>query len=102
MPSDATALALTLASRNNDLTEAALLLVPEISAVLDRLAALPGVLITRMSGSGATCFALFADRAAALAAGQALATAEPAWWSAAGALADAPPLAESVPPPTQR
>ena len=53
-------------------------------------AALPGALIARMSGSGATCFALFADRAAALAAGQALARAEPGWWSAAGALTAAP------------
>jgi 4-diphosphocytidyl-2-C-methyl-D-erythritol kinase len=84
-------LAAVLASRHNDLTEAASALAPEIGAVLGRLAALPGALIVRMSGSGATCFALFADRAAALAAGRALATAEPGWWSAAGGLAAAPP-----------
>jgi 4-diphosphocytidyl-2-C-methyl-D-erythritol kinase len=91
MPPDAAGLAAALASRHNDLTEAALALVPEIGAVLDRLAGLPGVLLARMSGSGATCFALFADRAAALAAGRALALAEPGWWSAAGALTAAPP-----------
>ena len=83
---DAAGLAAVLASRHNDLTEAARGLVPEIGMVLDRLAALPGTLLARMSGSGATCFALFADRAAALAAGQTLALAEPLWWSAAGAL----------------
>jgi 4-diphosphocytidyl-2-C-methyl-D-erythritol kinase len=86
MPPDAAGLATVLASRRNDLTEAAQALVPEIGAVLKLLAALPGALIARMSGSGASCFALFADGAAALVAGQALARAEPGWWSAAGAL----------------
>ena len=68
MPRDAAGLAAALASRRNDLTEAALRLVPEIAVVLEHLAGLPGALLARMSGSGATCFALFADRAAALAA----------------------------------
>jgi 4-diphosphocytidyl-2-C-methyl-D-erythritol kinase len=86
MPRDAAGLAAALAARRNDLTAAALSLVPEIAAVLDCLGALPGALLARMSGSGATCFALFTDRAEALAAGQRLAQAEPGWWSAAGAL----------------
>jgi 4-diphosphocytidyl-2-C-methyl-D-erythritol kinase len=86
VPSDAVGLAAMLASRHNDLTEAARDLVPEVGAVLNRLAALPGALLARMSGSGATCFALFADHAAALAAGKTLALAEPGWWSAAGKL----------------
>ena len=86
VPSDAAGLAALLASRHNDLTEAARGLVPEIGMVLDRLAALPAALLARMSGSGATCFALFADRAAALAAGKILAQAESFWWSAAGGL----------------
>jgi 4-diphosphocytidyl-2-C-methyl-D-erythritol kinase len=90
MPPDAAGLAAVLDARRNDLTEAAQALVPEIRIVLEHLAALPGALIARMSGSGATCFALFADRAAALSAGQALATAAPAWWTAAGALTAAP------------
>jgi 4-diphosphocytidyl-2-C-methyl-D-erythritol kinase len=90
VPSDAAGLAAMLASRHNDLTEAARELVPEVGAVLDRLATLPGALLTRMSGSGATCFALFADRAVALAAGKTLALAEPGWWSAAGRLTSAP------------
>jgi 4-diphosphocytidyl-2-C-methyl-D-erythritol kinase len=86
MPADALGLARALLARRNDLTEAAIDLVPEISAVLARLARLPGALLARMSGSGATCFALFADRAAAEAARTALAAAEPGWWCAAGGL----------------
>ena len=103
MPRAAAGLAAALASRHNDLTETAVALVPEIAAVIERLAGLPGALLARMSGSGATCFALFADRAAALAAGRALALAEPGWWSAAGALTAAPPpVAEIVLPPDRR
>lgn len=43
----------------NDLTAAALTLAPSIGPVLETLAAMPGVRLARMSGSGATCFALF-------------------------------------------
>ena len=70
----------------NDLTDAAKSLMPEIGAMLDRLAALPGAYLSRMSGSGATCFALFADRATAKAAGAALAADEPGWWVRSGSL----------------
>lgn len=96
IPPGVAGLAERLAQCRNDLTEAAVSLVPEIAAVLDRLAALPGALLARMSGSGATCFALFADRAAALAAGRRLAEAEPGWWSAAGALLAMPPPIERI------
>jgi 4-diphosphocytidyl-2-C-methyl-D-erythritol kinase len=91
MPRDAATLAAFLRERRNDLTEAALSLLPDIATVLDRLAGLPGALLARMSGSGATCFALFDDRAAALGAGAELARDEPAWWTEAGALMTAPP-----------
>ena len=86
IPQDPAAFLSALGLRHNDLTEAALSLVPEIAAVVKCLARLPGALLARMSGSGATCFALFADRAAAAVAGEALARAEPGWWLAAGAL----------------
>lgn len=43
----------------NDLTVPALALQPVIGDVLDWLSALPGATVVRMSGSGATCFALF-------------------------------------------
>lgn len=84
MPSDAAGLARLLRPLRNELSEAAVGRVPAIAAVLARLEALPGALLARMSGSGATCFALFGDRAAAEAGRAALAAAEPQWWTAAG------------------
>jgi len=96
MPLHAAALAAVLSERRNDLTDAALSLLPEIAPVLERLVRLPGALFARMSGSGATCFALFPDRVAALAAGALIARAEPLWWSAAGALLTAPPPVEAA------
>jgi 4-diphosphocytidyl-2-C-methyl-D-erythritol kinase len=86
MPDDAKELARALVPLRNDLTGAAIELVPEIGAVLARLERLPGALIARMSGSGATCFALFPDRGAAEEALTVLAAAEPDWWCAAGGL----------------
>jgi 4-diphosphocytidyl-2-C-methyl-D-erythritol kinase len=78
----------------NELTEAAIGLVPEIAAVLARLGRLPGSLLARMSGSGATCFALFADRAAAEEARALVAAAEPRWWCAAGGFVSGASLAD--------
>jgi len=96
MPRDAAALAAVLRERRNDLTDAALSLLPDIAPVLARLTRLPGALLARMSGSGSTCFALFRDRPAALAAGAQLARGEPAWWTGAGALMTAPPPVENA------
>jgi 4-diphosphocytidyl-2-C-methyl-D-erythritol kinase len=48
----------------NDLQQAALALSPELVSVIDRLRA-AGALVARVSGSGPTCFGLFADRRAA-------------------------------------
>jgi 4-diphosphocytidyl-2-C-methyl-D-erythritol kinase len=84
MPADVVGLAQILMRCRNDLTDAAIGLLPEIGAVLASLGALPGALLARMSGSGATCFALFRDRGAAERAREALAAAEPHWWCAAG------------------
>ena len=94
MPSTASALARALMPCRNDLTEAAIGLVPEIATVLSRLARLPGSLLARMSGSGATCFALFADRAAAEEARAVVAAAEPRWWCAAGGFVSGASLAD--------
>jgi 4-diphosphocytidyl-2-C-methyl-D-erythritol kinase len=52
-----------LAGRN-DLTDPAVELVPEIGDILALLESLSGVILVRMSGSGATCFALFDTLAA--------------------------------------
>jgi 4-diphosphocytidyl-2-C-methyl-D-erythritol kinase len=64
-PANATELAALLATRNNDLTEAAMALAPVISDVLAALEHAPGCHLARMSGSGATCFGLFDDDTAA-------------------------------------
>jgi 4-diphosphocytidyl-2-C-methyl-D-erythritol kinase len=85
-PADSCALAAALAGAANDLTAAAAALAPEIGKALDVLAALPGCLLARMAGSGATCFALFGDEAAATNAAAALEVG-PGWWVWSGALA---------------
>jgi 4-diphosphocytidyl-2-C-methyl-D-erythritol kinase len=69
-----------LASQRNDLESAAIKCAPQIAGVLDVLRAQPDQKLVRMSGSGATCFALFetADRAE-LAARNVHAN-HPDWW----------------------
>ncbi len=64
----------------NDLEPSALRLVPDIGAVLDWLAGQTEVRLARMSGSGATCFALFETLAARDAVARRLAAARPDWW----------------------
>jgi 4-diphosphocytidyl-2-C-methyl-D-erythritol kinase len=64
----------------NDLEAPAIALAPVIAEVLEALGAMPGVRLARMSGSGATCLALFdrreeRDRAAA--------TLPAGWWRTA-------------------
>lgn len=84
---DAAALTRWLATQRNDLEPPACRLAPVISEVLERLAADAGCLLARMSGSGATCFGLYADDAGALAAAQALRAEHPNWWIAPTRLA---------------
>jgi 4-diphosphocytidyl-2-C-methyl-D-erythritol kinase len=69
-----------LASQRNDLQAPAVALAPAIGEALSATAALPGARLTRMSGSGATVFALFDTTAAAEAAGEALSAVQPGWW----------------------
>jgi 4-diphosphocytidyl-2-C-methyl-D-erythritol kinase len=64
-------------SGRNDLEAPARRLVPEIGTVLDALA---GADFARMSGSGATCFGLYAGEADRDAAAAAIAAAHPPWW----------------------
>lgn len=85
-PADRAVLLRCLRERRNDLTEPATRLCPEVGAVLQRLEALEGCTLARMSGSGATCFALFESQEQADAAARTLATARPGWWVAAGSL----------------
>ncbi|MEM9011615.1 MAG: 4-(cytidine 5'-diphospho)-2-C-methyl-D-erythritol kinase [Pseudomonadota bacterium] len=80
-------LAAWLAHQRNDLEPPARALVPLIGEVLDALGATERCLLARMSGSGGTCFGLFAKEGAALAAAEALRQANPAWWVAAAPIA---------------
>jgi 4-diphosphocytidyl-2-C-methyl-D-erythritol kinase len=67
----------------NDLEAPAQALLPEIGRVLAGLRETPGCRLARMSGSGPTCFGLFADLRAAQAAALELARRHPGWWVAA-------------------
>jgi 4-diphosphocytidyl-2-C-methyl-D-erythritol kinase len=69
--------------RANDLEPAALGLEPAIEEVLDELLRLGGARLVRLSGSGPTCFALFASEDEAMRAGAELERARPTWWVAA-------------------
>lgn len=71
-----------LRATRNDLEAPAVALNPAIGEVLAVLAAEPESLFVRMSGSGATCFALCADLAAAGRLAARLAVARPGWWVA--------------------
>ncbi len=77
---DVAAMAAGLAGLTNDLQAAAVALAPEIATVLESLSAEPGILLTRMSGSGATCFGLTATPEEALRCAARLQAAHPGWW----------------------
>ncbi len=83
------ALFAALAETRNDLTAAAIDLVPAIGETLDLMARLSGARTARMSGSGSTCFALFETEAEARAAAKALSDARPRWWVVATVLGGA-------------
>ncbi|ALJ37728.1 4-(cytidine 5'-diphospho)-2-C-methyl-D-erythritol kinase [Azospirillum brasilense] len=103
-PADAAALAVLLKERRNDLTEPALTVAPVIADVLVALDSTDGCLLARLSGSGATCFGLYADAEQADAAARSIQTAQPRWWAKAARLlptpADAPPLPKGLAAPS--
>ena len=74
----AAAMAADLARLTNDLEAPAMALCPVIGDVLAAVRATEGCLLARMSGSGATCFALY--ETPSLAAAAAAAAARPGWW----------------------
>ncbi len=88
MWADAATMAADLAALGNDLEAVAIALCPAIAGALATIARLPGVLLARMSGSGATCFGLFASPEAAITA-EAAAQLPRGWWSWGGGLAEA-------------
>lgn len=83
LPCHAVALQSWIAANGNDLESPAKYLCAAIGDVLDALRASDGVRLARMSGSGPTCFGLFATEAAADTASRTLAAARPGWWVAA-------------------
>ena len=71
-----------LETTRNDLEEPARRLQPVIGEVLSAMTALPGALFARMSGSGATCFAIFADDDCCARAAESLKQSHSGWWIA--------------------
>lgn len=74
-----------LFAARNDLQRPAIAQCPAIADILTELGGL-GPWLARMSGSGATCFALFDAPAERDAAAAAIAVRHPGWWQMAGAL----------------
>jgi 4-diphosphocytidyl-2-C-methyl-D-erythritol kinase len=70
----------------NDLEAPAIALLPQINSVLGELQKLPDLRLARMSGSGATCFALFHSHAARDSACISVQNSHPHWWAMAATL----------------
>jgi 4-diphosphocytidyl-2-C-methyl-D-erythritol kinase len=75
-----------LAAGSNDLEAPAIRIQPVIGAVLSVLSATNGAWLARMSGSGATCFAIFENTPEAQRAAQKIQLDHPQWWVHAGTL----------------
>jgi 4-diphosphocytidyl-2-C-methyl-D-erythritol kinase len=73
----------------NDLEAPAVQLMPEISEVLAAIKETPHCKLVRMSGSGATCFGLYAKQSELEAALQQIQKAHTRWWVTATALRNA-------------
>jgi 4-diphosphocytidyl-2-C-methyl-D-erythritol kinase len=72
--------------RDNDLTSAAIEIVPDIAVALKSLATQKNCLLHRMSGSGATCFGLFETPEDAEHAAETITLANPGWWVRTGTI----------------
>ena len=66
--------------RTNDLEATAIIMAPVIKQVLSNISSSPGCKISRMSGSGATCFGLFDNKVQAKKAALELRKMNPNWW----------------------
>ena len=75
-----------LAGEHNDLEAPATRIQPVIGEVLAALSASNGAWLARMSGSGATCFAIYENTADAQRAAQKIQLDHPQWWVHAGIL----------------
>ncbi|MCW9032948.1 MAG: 4-(cytidine 5'-diphospho)-2-C-methyl-D-erythritol kinase [Rhodospirillales bacterium] len=79
-PQDSQSFIDLLKERHNDLTDPAIALTPEIEAVLEAIAKTKNCLLSRMSGSGATCFGLFKNQQDAQTAQAEISRIHKAWW----------------------
>jgi 4-diphosphocytidyl-2-C-methyl-D-erythritol kinase len=75
-----------LAAGANDLEAPATRIQPVIGGVIAALNATNGAWLARMSGSGATCFAIYENTAEAQRAAQKIQLDQPGWWVHAGTL----------------
>ena len=75
-----------LAASSNDLEAPAMRIQPVIGEVISALSSTDGAWLARMSGSGATCFAIFENTAEAQRAAQKIRLDHPQWWVHAGVL----------------
>jgi 4-diphosphocytidyl-2-C-methyl-D-erythritol kinase len=75
-----------LAASSNDLEAPAMRVQPVIGDVISALSATNGAWLARMSGSGATCFAIYENTAEAGRAAEKLRRDHPGWWVHAGTL----------------
>lgn len=80
IPHDRDGLLRFLREHGNDLEAPARALAPDIAEVLNAARALPGCELARMSGSGATCFAIFPSLMAAENAARHLSAGHAGWW----------------------
>ncbi len=81
-----TELARWLSEQRNDLQSVAVAQEPTIAKVLQVIRKCEGALLSRMSGSGASCFGLFSDQGLAQAAAARIRKEQPDWWIATGLL----------------
>ncbi len=75
-----------LAEGSNDLEEPATRIQPLVGEVIAALNATNGAWLARMSGSGATCFAIYENTAEAQRAANKIRLDHPSWWVHAGTL----------------
>jgi 4-diphosphocytidyl-2-C-methyl-D-erythritol kinase len=86
-PKSSRELAGFLATRKNDLTAPAIVVAPIVADVLSAIAETKDCLLSRLSGSGATCFGIFETAATAEAARQHIKSHYPNWWAVAAKIA---------------
>jgi 4-diphosphocytidyl-2-C-methyl-D-erythritol kinase len=88
-----------LRDTTNDLELPAGTIAPLIGEVLREIAGLPDILFARMSGSGATCFGLFASAQSVRTAALVLRPRHPEWWIEETTFTDARENNKNLSPP---